>query len=345
MTFCSNLCSDDSGDDGSGHQSRGGTSDPLHASTALPFDHMLFPFGFTTKIKSNEPAVIRAAEESWAKFPPRFHEAPIELRFLVSDLPTKQLPGSPTFRAQSNLLTIVADAHNFACCDLAAGFGFACVTKTTALTTDYLRYHFLDAMLYTLLDARHLVAVHAACLAKNGSGVLFAGDSGAGKSSLAYACARRGWTYVSDDATWLVRRETGLLVVGNPETFRFRPTISVLFPELQGPIRVRNGKPTLEIKAEYLSGITASIECTIDYVVFLNRQEEAIDQANLSPMSREESLRRLLEQNAWPSELRIQGERQRAIERFEKAQLFELTYSELNPAIDLLEQVLRRGKQ
>lgn len=320
-------------------------TDPLHAAISLRFDHVLYPFGFTTKISSNERTVIRAAEESWAIFHQRFREAPIEVRFLVSDFPRKQRLVCPIFRAQSNLLTIVADAHNFASCDLAHGFGFACLTKGTVSNRDYFRYHFLDAMVYTLLDARHVVAVHAACVVKNGSGVLFVGDSGAGKSSLAYACARRGWLYVSDDATSLVRRRTGLLVVGNPQTFRFRPSISALFPELQGPIKVRNGKPTLEIRTEGLSKIEVTSECTVEYVIFLNRREADVAGASLIPLPREESLRRLLQQNVWPAELCIQEERQAAIERLQAAKLLELTYSELNSAVDLLEQVLRRDKQ
>src|SRR5690349_8341074 len=62
-------------------------ADPLRASMALPFHHVLYPFGFTTHIKSNEPAIVRAAEQSWAPFAQRFREKPIEVRFLVSDFP------------------------------------------------------------------------------------------------------------------------------------------------------------------------------------------------------------------------------------------------------------------
>lgn len=316
--------------------------DPLCACMSLPFHHVLFPFGFPTQIKSNEVLLIRAAEQSWAAFRHRFRESPIEVRFLVSESPTRRRPPSPTFRAQGNLLTLVADAHNFACCDLTAGFGFACITKAAVLNRDYVRYHFLEAMVYTMLDAKHVVAVHAACVAKNGRGMLFIGDSGAGKSSLAYACARRGWTYVSDDCSSILRRRTGRLVVGNPQTFRFRPTASVLFPELKGHTKVRNGKPTLEVPTERLSEIKVADECTVDYIVFLNRIQENGAAARLHLISREESFRRLCQQNVWPSELSIQEERIAAIERLLDSQLLQLNYSDLDPAIDALDEAVGR---
>jgi hypothetical protein len=319
-------------------------SDPLCSFLPLPFRHVLFPYGFPIHIKCNEETVIRLAEQTWGSFQQRSRDAPIEIRFLVSAPPVRRRPGPPVFRAQANLLSIVADAHNFACCDLAAGFGFACVTRGTVSNGDYLRYHFLEAIVYSLLNAKHLVAVHAACVTKDGHGVLLVGNSGAGKSSFAYACMRRGWTYVSDDASLLPRRRTGRVIVGNPQTFRFRPTASILFPELQGQTKVRNGKPTVEVRTENLRDSKTANECTVDYVIFLNRLEDRVDTPTLASVPQGEALRRLCQEDVWPIELSIQQERVQAIERLLDAELFVLTYREFDPAIDLLEQVITRGK-
>jgi hypothetical protein len=316
--------------------------DPLRASVALPFHHVLYPYGFATHIKSNEPAIVRAAEQSWASFAPRFRERPIEVRFLVSEFPTRRRPPCPIARAQGNLLTMIADAHNFASCDLAAGFGFASLTKAAVMNRNYLRYYFLEAMVYILLDAQHVVALHAASLIRNGCGLLFVADSGVGKSSFAYACARRGWTYVSDDASSLPRRRTGRVVLGNPHAFRFRPSVRALFPELEGHVKLRNGKPTMEVRTEHLPQLKVAPECTVDYVIFLNRREHNTAPPNLEPVSREESLRRLFQHNTFPTELAIHEERLHTIERLLDAQLLQLNYREFDPAIDLLEQLLSR---
>jgi hypothetical protein len=317
--------------------------DPLGASMALPFQHVLFPLGFPVQVRSNDQAVIRAAELSWGSFTQRFREAPIEIRFLISEIPTRRKPPNPAVRAQSNLVTIVADSHNFASCDLVGGFGFACLTKAAVMNRDYLRQYFLEAMAYMLLDTSRIVALHAACVGKDHQGVLLAGDSGAGKSSLAYACARRGWTYVSDDASSLVLRKPGRVVIGSPQAFRFRPSASHLFPELHGTTKARNGKPTMEIRTEHLPHVITADECEIDYIVFLHRSEIEVDTARLAPVSREEALRRLV-QNPWPSELLILEERVAAIERLLEARCYELTYKHLHPAIDLLELMIHRGK-
>ncbi|MBV8812006.1 MAG: hypothetical protein JO033_25340 [Acidobacteriaceae bacterium] len=319
-------------------------ADPLKAYVPMPFQHVLFPFGFPVQIKSNDSVVVRLAEQSWGRFEQHFRDSPIEVRFLVSDFLARRRPPPPIYRAQGTLLTLVADAHNFGCCDLANGFGFACVAPGTVAKRDYFRFYFLESMVCMLLDNRHLVAVHAACVAIEDHGVLLVGPSGVGKSSLAYACMRRGWTYISDDGSSLLRRRPGRVVVGNPQSFRFRPSASVLFPELQGHAKLRNGKPTVEITTEQLRAGKTTTQCRIDYVVFLNRQKDEVDPPHLTPVARDESLRRLFQKNVWPTELSTNEERLEAVERLLDAQLLELTYKAFDPAIDLLEQTVRRGK-
>jgi hypothetical protein len=325
------------------HEQPAVVDDPLQASVALPFHHVLFPSGFPVQIKSNDSAVIRAAELSWGAFDQRFRETPIEVRFIISDVPSRRRPPFPVFRAQSNLLMLVADAHNFACCDLAAGFGFACLTKAAITHRDYLRHQFLEAMVYVLLDTQYLVAIHAACVGIHGRGVLLVGDSGAGKSSLAYACIRRGWTYVSDDAVSIVLHKANRTVVGNPQTLRFRPSASSLFPEIKGRLKARNGKPTVEVRTETLKNLQIAYESRVDHIVFLNRWMSEPAPPSIARLSREEALRRL-SHNPWPTELSVHEQRIAAIERLLAAEVYELKYRDFDPAIDLLENVVRGGK-
>jgi hypothetical protein len=319
-------------------------ADTLQGSIALPFQQLFFPHGFPVVVKSNDASVITVAEVSWRGFRQRFDVPPLEVRFVISEsTASRRRPPVPVFRAQSNLMSMVADANNFGCCDLAAGFGFAYVTKAATAQKDYFRYYFLDAMVYTLLDTQHLVAIHAACVAMNGHGVLLVGDSGAGKSSLSYACTHRGWTYISDDSVSLVLHEPGRSVLGNPQTIRFRPSAWSLFPELKGRKKLRNNKPTIEIGTNLLQHIRTAFECTIDYVVFLNRQESELERAHLTPVSREQAIQRLACAR-FPEELSIREDRVAAIQRLLDAEIYELTYRQFDPAIALLEQMANAGK-
>jgi len=307
-------------------------------SVSLPFQGDVFPLGFFLRIRSNHRSVIEIAQDSWSCFKPKFRVQPLELSVIVSasgDTPSKII-----FRAQKNLLAVIGDAQNSALCDLEAGTGFACLSEAVVSDQSYFRFNFLEAIIYTLLDAQHVVAVHAACVAKDGNGFLLFGDSGAGKSSLAYTCARRGWTYISDDCAFVLRG-TERVAIGNPRIFRFRPAASALFPEIQGAVSLRNGKPTIEIKSATFPWMKTETACTINQIVFLNRcSHESLPPA-VHSVSQAECWRRISQQNAWPAELCIEPERRDALKDLLSARALQLNYKHCAQAVDALEQVAR----
>jgi hypothetical protein len=319
-------------------------TDPLLAYVPMPFQQVFYPRGFPAQIKSNARTVLEAAEQSWGTSRQVFDKSPIEVRYVVSNGPKKRA-ATPVFRAQCNILTMVADEHNYACGDLLRGFGSAWLTDTAVRDFEYFRYTFLEGLVLVLLENLHYVPIHAACVIKNGRGVLLAAESGMGKSSLAYACACRGWTYVSDDASSFLHGGTGRQVIGNPQSFRFRPTAADLFPELQRDgileprprTKFRKGKPTVEVRTESLPHIQVADEATVDYVVFLKRDLQMNGTARLVPIPREAALRRLLPA-VWPVELPLHQQRSIAIERLLEAELCELSYCDIVPAVDVLEQ-------
>ena len=325
---------------------RARAEDPLLTSVPLPYEQEFYPYGFLALVASNSPLVLAAAEDSWGGFPRRFSTGPLKLRCLVSQSASGGLPPPPVVRAQRNLFVSVADAENFSSCDLSAGFASSWVTQAVVAAREYFRYHVLEALAYTLLDALHLVSVHAACVALHGHGVLLAGDSGAGKSSLAYACARRGWTYCSDDSSSLVRRGTGRSVLGNPRVFRFRETAAELFPEFSGMGESRrgNGKPTIEVQTAALPEIRTARESRVDHIVFLNRRDATPGRAQLLPVIREDVLARLL-CDPWPAELPARQERQAAVRRLAGAEAHEIRYRDLDVAVNCLEQLVLGGSQ
>ena len=317
------------------------TSNYASGTAALPFQTEVFPFGFSVRIKSNHPSVVDIARDSWSCFKPRFSADLLELDFIISKgSEDRVLPGT-VFRAQNNLLVVVADAHNSALCDLKSGVGFVHLTEATIRDESYFRYNFLESTVYTLLDVQHLVALHAACIARNGNGFLLFGDSGAGKSSLAYACAKRGLTYISDDCTFIPRRMAGRIAVGNPRTFRFRPATSALFPELEGRVSLRSGKPTIEIKSSALPWIDTATACTINHIVFLNRGSREHLTAALHPISSTECWQRISRLNAWPAELCIEQERLDALKYLAGATALQLTYTHYAEAVNMLDRLSR----
>src|SRR5580700_1325190 len=197
------------------------TNDILRYTTPLPYTGLYYPWGFPVEIAADSRAVLEAAHESWGLYLPRFSRPPVRVHVMTAE-GSGELPPEPVFRGQRHLLSIVSDPHNFAVCDRLQSFGYCWVTRATLADTIFFRWHFLNAIVGVLLEQTCCTAVHAACVAWEGSGVLLCGESGMGKSTLAYACARRGWTYVTDDGSTLVWGRCDRTVAGEPYRFRFR---------------------------------------------------------------------------------------------------------------------------
>lgn len=310
-----------------------------YSPTSLPFQTDVFPLGFLLRIKSNHRSVIETALDSWSCFRPKFSAQPLELDIVVSA--SGSIPSKIFFRAQNNLLAVVGDAHNSALCNLGTGFGFAYLSEAVISDQSYFRYNFLEAIVYTLLDAQHVVALHGACVARDGNGFLLFGDSGAGKSSLAYACARRGWSYTSDDCTFILRRAPGRVAIGNPRIFRFRPEASALFSEIQGAVSQRNGKPTIEIESAALPSVKTETGCAINQIIFLNRRAHETLPAALRLVSQTECWGRIAQQNAWPAELHIDLDRHETLKGLLGVRALELNYTHCAHAVDALEKLAR----
>lgn len=292
--------------------------------------------GFPLRLATNSPDVLESAAESWGMWSPEFDREPIDLRVTVEE--EGDLALEPEFRARGHLFSIVADRHNYAVMDLDRLSAYAFVSRRTVADHAWFRWYFLDLMGMYLLGQRHVAAVHAACVARDGRGILLAGQSCAGKSTLAWACARAGWTYLSDDATWLLADSPAGEVLGRPHTIRFRHDAPRHFPELAGYIsRVRpNGKLSIEVPTSAFPRIRTAARCRPAAVVFLDRRGrraagfEAVDAETVVEnlfgdisLYREETLRRH----------RI------LIGRLLQAPVYRLRYKSLQEGIALVEEL------
>jgi HPr Serine kinase C-terminal domain len=317
--------------------------DPVLCDFPMPLQAVFYPLGFPIEISTNSADVIMAAEESWELWPPLFNAPPVALRIGVLDGESSQCANMPVCRGQQNLLSMFSDPHNFGVLDLSSGFGFGWFTAATVRYKAFFRYHFLEGMAMTLLMAQHLAPVHAACVSWNGTGILLCGDSGAGKSSLSYACAQRDWTFITDDSSAVVRSRHDRLVVGNSHRMRFRESAIDLFPELlKEKITARiTGEMAIELATQAQPEMVTAPNATVDHLVFLNRGTDT--SPRLSQFPADQALR-WLEQMIVYGDTRLRESQKAALHNLLAADVHELRYSDLDAAVARLVELAENGE-
>lgn len=338
-------------------ETRSWPRDPLHYYLEFPFRENFFPLGLPLEISTNSLDVLRAAQQSWGRFPEMFAAEKAHLRIGVSDSGPQELPQPPALRGQRGLISIIADSKNFGLCDVTAGFGFGWITPAAAADSAFFRYHFLDLMAGMLLAPMHFGIVHSGCVALDGQGVLLCGHSGAGKSTLSFACAQRGWTFVSDDAVYVPRNRAGRMVIGNPLYLRLRPDAGALFPQLHehSVVLRQNGEFGFEISTATLPRFTTAFKCHVGHLVFLNRSKTG--GTRIVSFPKDEARRRLenvLEYTfactqasagnrgeMFLSDPQARVEQKAAVGELLAADVHELSYSSLGPAVECLESLMR----
>jgi len=252
---------------------------------------VFYPMGFPVEIETEAPEIIAAAEQAWSRYSRVSQGEPVRIRARVSD-ERETVCDAPRVEFDDAWMSIVRSSANDARADLSRGMGEIRVTRDVASDPAYFNYHFLKPLAYLLLAPRNFAFVHASCVARNGRAMILCGDALAGKTCLAFACARRGWTFLSGDATHLLHDSPEFLVVGRPFSIRFRESAKELFPELTGwTAAVRpNGKASIEIDTDRLRLQTA-LQSPASHIVFLERNAAGI--AQIMPMAPDEAIQRL----------------------------------------------------
>jgi hypothetical protein len=266
--------------------------DPLLCDLELPHSGMFYPAGFPLHIATNSRHVLEAAAEAWAPFHREFDTPTMKFRVVVE--PGSEHGAEPAFRMQGHLLSFVSDARNFAAGDRLTMSASFHLSAATAADRSFLRWFYLEAMAYMLLTQRYVVSVHAACVEYGGAGILLCGKSGAGKSTVAFACARAGFTYVSDDCTWMLAGDEELTATGKPHLVRFRQDAGRHFPELATHFASAhpNGKMSIEVPTNLFPEVRTVARCRVRCLAFLDRSGQGA--ARIERMAPEDAATSLL---------------------------------------------------
>lgn len=130
-----------------------------------------------------------------------------------------------------------------------------------------------------------ILPLHSACVVKNGRGVLIAGESMSGKSTLAVALAKEGFALLSDDWTYIRTLDGQATAHGLNVPIKLLPDAIAYFPELSStaPLQTTNGEVAYEIAASEILRLRAAFTCVPEALVFLERVPHG--EARLLPAS------------------------------------------------------------
>ncbi|MCA9973269.1 MAG: hypothetical protein KC425_23785, partial [Anaerolineales bacterium] len=251
--------------------------------------------GQRLRFETNAPALLAAAEATFGRYAVPAGGAPLRVQVLVR-------PGAAAPRSgphppvvvhnQGHLVTMQFGVENTAVADLHAGFAFAVLSPTMAQDTAFVRYAFIEALPQILLGGRDYVAIHAACVVKNGVSLLLCAPAGTGKSTLAFASLRAGFRVLAEDIVQAHLTPNGVRLWGIPWLFHLLPDSLRFFPELNGdlPRLQTNGEWKIEIDLDAWQPGSTMTNAAAGPVVFLERDETR--PARLARLPADEARRR-----------------------------------------------------
>jgi hypothetical protein len=223
-----------------------------------PLDQRVqFPLlGLPLEFRSNSPAVIAAAEQSfgrWRDLAPELVEPtePLIVDLIVHPAQANdygatvqahfiQRVHGDWFIASSGASLLTARR------ELGRALGF--VTPELVADNPHFRYNVLECLALLLASWHDRTPIHAGAVEHAGRAALLIGASGSGKSTLCYACVRAGLSLLAEDVVYVGLRDR-LRLWGNPWRIHLLPDAPQFFPELADrPVQIQaNGKRKLAV--------------------------------------------------------------------------------------------------
>ncbi len=255
--------------------------DVLGRSLKADLSAEFVPLGVSLCIQTNVPGRLEASRATFGRYsleapdpnPPRF-----TLRLLADPVFSEAPPWPVTiFRGQGDLFYVCVGRQNTAVADLSRRQAIGFIAPAMVQDALFLQRTFLECLFFTMAThgsgATHTY-VHASAVAKGSKGLIFSGPREAGKSTLAYACARHGFRILTDDVVYLRRNKDRLTAWGRPWRMRFLSDSPHLFPELNLPCRKDD---VIEIEVdEFLPGRTQAC-CEPSALFFLDRSADRVE--------------------------------------------------------------------
>ena len=271
-----------------------GTGDFLRKGAVTPSIEHFNMAGVTAAIATNSPALLEAARDAFCP-PPEGNPGPQMYWRLWSDPQgTTRTPWpKPYYRGLDHLIFAGLDSQSSILIDLQRRLAIGRLSPALAADQAYWTSVLFPNLLTLVGPAIGVTGLHCACVVRDGGGILLAGRSRSGKSTLTLAMTRAGFNFLSDDWTYFSRRNGQLYAWGLIPRIKLLPAAAEYFPELserQTTVSA-NGETAYELHPEIHLGLPRSRFCPPRDIIFLERTTTT--EFDLSPMPPDAAMRLL----------------------------------------------------
>lgn len=260
---------------------------------SLPLKARFLVAGSIWEVKSNSSEILQAMEETFTQSGAA-EQADLHLQFYVdSAAESAPLWAQPHFRALDHLYYATYGPCDSMLVDQIARRVIGSFSPALARDLRYWKQTLLPVLLGIASASAGVTPVHCACVVKGEAGLLLGGESGAGKSTLALSLSRKGFSYLSDDCTYLSRTDTGVRAWGLPTPVKLLPDAVSHFPELVShePVLSLNGERAFTVDPTEVFHVQRCLSCTPRWLVFLERKVNS--RPMIKPLSSRQAASRL----------------------------------------------------
>lgn len=234
---------------------------PLHAEFSIA--------GVRCGISTNSPVILTQLSRF---MPPAAGGEPV---FRVSVLELAETGDGASemhFRGMKHFVFALLGPGNRFVLDLKRRHAAGTVSSEAACDGKFWHRTFFPIVLGTLGATIGLIPLHCACLDSGGEGLLIAGNAGAGKSTLALALVQHGFSFASDEWTYLLAKDGQFTLHSLGSPAKLLPDANRFFPGLcqLGLHTAMNGELSYEVDAGWL-GVPQITQSSLGRMLFLQR--------------------------------------------------------------------------
>jgi hypothetical protein len=264
--------------------------DFLHKDAETKLCEHYIAAGALCRLSTNSQQLLDAARETFLLTRSPAGVVDFSMRFWVDGTPRYRRPWpKPYVRGLDHLVFAGFDENSSVLVDLRTRRLIGRFSSGLAADPGYWKTIIFPMLLSVLAGSVGLVELHGACVASSQGGLILAGPSRSGKSTLALALTVANFYFLSDDRTFCSLAHRKLAAWGLPRPLKLRREAASWFNDLryQEPSAVQNGERVFcfEPRSKRISN------CEPRLLVFLERRDDFFFQ--ITPIGRQEARLRI----------------------------------------------------